>query len=213
MILALDHFQLFSVLPSQLENSRKEESVEDKEATSHRDSEAKVFSKINAEPLSVRQAAMAPLHLLPLRKMTMFNRIPLLRSMIVAPALCFLLGTNANTQAGDPHNGRPVSVNQIHNQKHEKGIVGISRAFRNWTSRCYFPVYRCYGYYSPIQTQWYYWYAPFNQYLPVSLIATYPPVSTLNTAILPGNSTGLTLPLGPSPVLQQERLSFPRLPK
>jgi hypothetical protein len=47
--------------------------------------------------------------------------------------------------------------------------------YRNWSYRCWFPSYRSYGYYSPVDSLWYYWYAPLNQYLPVTYMSLYPP--------------------------------------
>ena len=43
------------------------------------------------------------------------------------------------------------------------------RGYRGWAWRCWFPGYRTYGYYCGDEQCWYYWYAPLNEYLPVSL--------------------------------------------
>src|SRR6202035_4559245 len=42
---------------------------------------------------------------------------------------------------------------------------------------CWFPQYRCYGYYSTVDGVWFYWYAPLNRFLPVSYMALYPPTA------------------------------------
>jgi hypothetical protein len=52
--------------------------------------------------------------------------------------------------------------------------------------------FRVAGYYCPVDSLWYYWYAPMNQYLPVTYMADYPP-------------TQFAPPVGfaPNPVLPQ----------
>jgi hypothetical protein len=47
--------------------------------------------------------------------------------------------------------------------------------YGGWVSRCWFPSYGCYGYYSGAEQVWYYWYAPLNEYLPISYMSIYPP--------------------------------------
>jgi hypothetical protein len=49
------------------------------------------------------------------------------------------------------------------------------RGYGGWVSRCWFPGYRCYGYYCGADQAWYYWYAPLNEYLPISYMSIYPP--------------------------------------
>jgi hypothetical protein len=51
------------------------------------------------------------------------------------------------------------------------------RDYRAWSSYCWFPQYRCYGYYSSIDGLWFYWYAPLNRFLPVSYMVQYPPAA------------------------------------
>ena len=49
------------------------------------------------------------------------------------------------------------------------------RGYRGWVSRCWFSSYGCYGYYCGTDQLWYYWYAPLNEYLPISYMSVYPP--------------------------------------
>jgi hypothetical protein len=49
------------------------------------------------------------------------------------------------------------------------------RGYRGWVSRCWFPSYGSYGYYCGADQLWYYWYAPLNEYLPISYMSVYPP--------------------------------------
>jgi hypothetical protein len=55
-----------------------------------------------------------------------------------------------------------------------------SRDYRGWTRYCWFPRYGCYGYYSPDDDAWYYWYGPDNRYRPVSDMDSYPPDNSVN---------------------------------
>jgi hypothetical protein len=57
---------------------------------------------------------------------------------------------------------------------------GLPRNYRGWTRYCWFPSYGCYGYYSPDDNAWYYWYGPENQYRPVSDMQMYPPDNSVN---------------------------------
>jgi mono/diheme cytochrome c family protein len=47
--------------------------------------------------------------------------------------------------------------------------------YRGWSQYCWFPSYRCYGYYCPTRRCWYYWYSSENCYLPVSYMSTFVP--------------------------------------
>jgi hypothetical protein len=49
------------------------------------------------------------------------------------------------------------------------------RAYHGWGWRCWFPSFNCYGYYSVEDQVWYYWYAPFDEYLPITYMSMYPP--------------------------------------
>jgi hypothetical protein len=49
------------------------------------------------------------------------------------------------------------------------------RGYGGWASRCWLPSYRTYGYYSGAEQVWYYWYAPLNEYLPITYMSVYPP--------------------------------------
>src|SRR4051812_32659231 len=54
------------------------------------------------------------------------------------------------------------------------------RGYGGWTRRCHFAHYGCRGFYCPADATWYYWYAPFECYLPVRYLATYPPTTGSN---------------------------------
>jgi hypothetical protein len=60
------------------------------------------------------------------------------------------------------------------------GNVFRHRGYRNWNRYCWFPRYRCYGYFCPDDGLWYYWYGPSNCYLPVSDMETSPPDDSVN---------------------------------
>jgi hypothetical protein len=48
-------------------------------------------------------------------------------------------------------------------------------SYRGWSSYCWFPRYRCYGYYCPTACCWYYWYPQSSCYLPCTYLPTYVP--------------------------------------
>jgi hypothetical protein len=81
------------------------------------------------------------------------------------------------------------------------------RYYRGWSRYCWFPRYRCYGYYSPTDSCWYYWYAPNNCFVPVQYITTFVPTpvpvtTTMPVSPVPGPyAPGMPqLPDGASPV-------------
>ncbi len=56
------------------------------------------------------------------------------------------------------------------------------RSYRGWSRYCWFPSYRCYGYYCPTQSCWYYYCGTQSCYLPVSYMSTFAPTPVnLNT--------------------------------
>ena len=58
---------------------------------------------------------------------------------------------------------------------HSVSVPVHVRGYGGWVSRCWFPGYRTYGYYCGTDQAWYYWYAPMNEYLPISYMSIYPP--------------------------------------
>lgn len=48
--------------------------------------------------------------------------------------------------------------------------------YRGWARRCYFPQFRCNGYYCPVRRCWFYYNPGFGCYLPVQYINQLPPV-------------------------------------
>jgi hypothetical protein len=106
-----------------------------------------------------------------------------MRRFILTPlALAFgaMLGCAANLDAAPHRGGGHVAVYAhaplvVHNQSIHGPVHFHVRGYRGWVSRCWFPGYRCYGYYCGEDQAWYYWYAPLNEYLPISYMSIYPP--------------------------------------
>lgn len=108
----------------------------------------------------------------------------------VAVAFAAVLGFTTNLDAA-PHRGGGHVATHAHiavhghvavHAHHALVVHGHSvnvpvhvRGYRGWVSRCWFPGYHTYGYYCGTDQVWYYWYAPLNEYLPISYMATYPP--------------------------------------
>ena len=55
--------------------------------------------------------------------------------------------------------------------------------YRDWARVWYNPTYRVNWYYCGVCNEWFYYYPPMQQYLPVSQIATYPPTVVINNNI------------------------------
>jgi hypothetical protein len=83
-------------------------------------------------------------------------------------------GGGGHWHGGGSHGGGHGHVGKWHGHKFRH------RHYRTWNRYCWFPQYRCYGYYCPDDGVWYYWYGPDNCYLPVSDMATYPPDDSVN---------------------------------
>jgi hypothetical protein len=123
------------------------------------------------------------------------------RFVFASAALMLLavFGYTANLDASPPH-GHPAHVAPAHGHvapahlhvapahvhvaahTHALVIHGHSvnvsvrlHGYHGWSSRCWFPTYNTYGYYCGEDATWYYWYAPFNEYLPISYMSIYPP--------------------------------------
>jgi hypothetical protein len=79
------------------------------------------------------------------------------------------------------------------------------RGYSGWTSRCWLPNYRTYGYYCGADQLWYYWYAPLNQYLPITYMSIYPP-TPLGVAPV---TTGIPVTMPMSPALPPGAIIVP----
>ncbi|MGF1580160.1 MAG: hypothetical protein ACFCD0_12425 [Gemmataceae bacterium] len=84
---------------------------------------------------------------------------------------------------------------------HGNRVPFYSVGYRGWSRRCYFPRYRCYGYFCPQRHCWYYFHRNYNCYLPTRFIEQFPPVNinqntnvNVNQNIV--NSPGAALPPG-----------------
>ena len=101
------------------------------------------------------------------------------RIILTAAAVAFTVVLVAGTEIqanGPKNNSRPVAIQggTIH-RDNGHNINFRDRSFRGWNSYCYFGQHRCYGYFCPTAQAWFYWYAPMQRYLPISLMAIYPP--------------------------------------
>jgi hypothetical protein len=123
-----------------------------------------------------------------------------------AVALTVVLSVGSTAEAGkgsgSSHHSITLSNHSIHiNGSHHSSSVHINfraRDFRGWSSYCYLPQSRCYGYYC--EGMWFYWYEPMAQFLPISYITLYPPINTgfVPVTRFPG-AVGV-LPVGVAPV-------------
>lgn len=140
----------------------------------------------------------------------MFTSILNLRSLVLAVALSGFLGiasANAETPKNPPVNS---SATKPFPQRLAKTVY--EKNFKGWTAYCFFKKYQCYGYYSPAKRVWFYWYAPFNRFLPVSYMAIYPPT---NVGVVPNSPTigdEPTLPAGATPAPTQDPSDTPVTP-
>ena len=130
----------------------------------------------------------------------MFATIIQPRSLALAAAL-FLGTAAANAHPGRPVvRGRPEPARVV---VHERFVptahFHYARDYHGWKGYCYFPGYRCYGYYDPSYTQWFYWYQPGDCYLPISEMSAYPPVDTGFAPVQ--QTTGSPIPLPPGATL------------
>lgn len=116
-----------------------------------------------------------------------------------------MLGNTTNLDAA-PHKGggHPHVVPHAHAalvvHGHSLHVPVHVRGYRGWVSRCWFPTYNCYGYYCGADQMWYYWYAPLEEYLPITYMSIYlptqmaPPVTLV--PIAPGSQVASPLPPG-----------------
>jgi hypothetical protein len=107
--------------------------------------------------------------------------------------------THIHPHYGQPHYVQPhyaqknIQVNHYQtnvvvrpvNNYYVGGTHYRGRNYNGWTSSCYFPAYRCYGFYCAVDLTWYYWYAPQNCFLPVYYMQTMPPVAPVVVDSLP----------------------------
>ncbi len=107
------------------------------------------------------------------------------RFILMTAALAFaaVLGSTTNLEAA-PHMGGGHVVVHAHAPAvfhgpalhgHPVHVPFHVHGYGGWGARCWFPGYGCYGYYAGAEQVWYYWYAPFNEYLPITYMSTYPP--------------------------------------
>ena len=96
------------------------------------------------------------------------------------------------------HGGVHVGVSgSFHGFHHGFGGY-LLRDYRGWGNSYWNARYRCQWYYCPEASCYYYWYAPWACYLPVSQIALYPPtVAVVNNNIVNPSSPGLATPMPP----------------
>jgi hypothetical protein len=123
-----------------------------------------------------------------------------------AAAACFaLLFIGASVQAAGPPQGHGTSKSMkpgAHPAKLPQGKVAGARyhvrQYRGWNAYCWFPRYRCYGFYDPLCQGWFYWYEPLGRFLPTDSLPTNLPPSSGAALLPPGTGNGTT-PTPPSP--------------
>ena len=129
------------------------------------------------------------------------------RFILHSVALCFavLPGFTSDLYAGPqgvPHPAHMVAHVHAPVVLHGHAFHGAFhvRGYRGWISRCWFPSIGCYGYYCGADQTWYYWYAPFDEYLPISYMSMYPPtpMGVAPANVIPATPGSLALPPGAS---------------
>src|SRR5690348_8542635 len=96
--------------------------------------------------------------------------LPLGLGVVVA----FVLAADHNPASAHGGQGSPhvahSSPHTAFRSMHTGGRASHSHfyrsSYRGWSSYCWFPRYRCYGYYCPTASCWYYWYPQYNCYMP-----------------------------------------------
>jgi hypothetical protein len=103
----------------------------------------------------------------------------------LALATAFLVGGAAGEAQAAPHGG---SKSHYHGSYHYGSYKNFSyhghyfnvryypRYYHGWTRYCWFPTYRCYGYYCPDDCCWYFWSPQYGCFMPVTYISTFGPV-------------------------------------
>ena len=113
-----------------------------------------------------------------------------MRSFIlsVALGLATVMAAAGSGDVAQGYEGRSGygSVGREHSYGHERDFHyrgqhyrfhSYDRDYRGWSSYCWFPTYRCYGYYSPTQSCWYYWSGSYSCYMPYRYITTFAPTA------------------------------------
>jgi hypothetical protein len=96
-------------------------------------------------------------------------------------------GTSHGGQKRFEHGGRSYYFHSYH------------RHYYGWSRYCWFPAYRCYGFYCPTQCCWYYWCGQYECFVPVEYIGTFAPTpvnTNTNTNTNVNINTNAVLPPG-----------------
>jgi hypothetical protein len=139
----------------------------------------------------------------------MFTSIFNSRSVVLAVALSGFLGAglaNAQTPKTPPTNSPATK-----SLPQRLARTSYGHEFRGWTAYCFFKKYQCYGYYSPARRLWFYWYAPFNRFLPISYLTIYPPTNIGVAPVGPAVGDQPALPPGATPAPTQPPMDTPPL--
>jgi hypothetical protein len=119
-----------------------------------------------------------------------------------AVAFALVLGSTSNLEASPHHSSGHVvahghvAVGYHHNLYVHGRSVDVRvyhRGYNGWSSRCWLPGYRTYGYYCGSDNLWYYWYAPLNEYLPITYLSAYPPTPVAVPVGIPVTSVALPM--------------------
>jgi hypothetical protein len=103
-------------------------------------------------------------------------------AMSVALGLAALVAVTVSGDVAQAHGG--------HGRGHEMGRMrhfehrgrhyhfhSYGREYRGWSRYCWFPQYRCYGYYCPTRTCWYYYSTTYTCYVPCTYMTTLAPTA------------------------------------
>jgi hypothetical protein len=87
-----------------------------------------------------------------------------------------------------------IGVGSVHSHHVYHGYSSwcTVRDYDGFTTRCWFPQYHCYGYFCPADGNWYFWSDLQARYLPISMLAQFPPTRIVLTSPI--------APFGVSPV-------------
>ncbi len=82
-----------------------------------------------------------------------------------------LLATAALTGATLAQRCRPCPPGRCETRQQPRNrVTCIRKEYNGWTKKCWFPKYRCHGYYSPHLRKWFYYYAKKELFVPVEHI-------------------------------------------
>jgi hypothetical protein len=116
-----------------------------------------------------------------------------------------VLASGGKSGHSSGHNGSHGGFKSFDHKGQHYHFHTYYRHYKNWSHYCWFPSHHCYGYFCPTQCCWYYWYAPYNCYLPCSYMTNFAPTPVptsaninVNTNVNNNNSPGL--PTGGAPV-------------